>query len=153
MDLSVDDIHQVTSDIWTSIVGLNVEPTALGEPIEERTLTGLINITGSWEGTVTLQCPSPLAIAGAGAMFGMEPDELGREEIEDALGELTNMTGGGLKALLPPPCQLSLPTVVEGIAYSITIPGSHLLREAAFACDGHQLVVRVFASDASSGPA
>lgn len=150
MDLSIDDIHQVSSDIWTSIVGLDIEPGELGAPTtRETTLTGFINVTGSWEGTVTLECPSSLAVAGASAMFGMEPDELGSEEIEDALGELTNMTGGGLKALLPSPCQLSLPTVVEGMAYRVKLPGSHLLREVAFACEGEQLVVRVFASDAA----
>ena len=34
--------------------------------------------------------------------------------MRDAVGELANMVGGNIKALMPGSCQLSLPTVAEG---------------------------------------
>lgn len=146
MTVTDDDICSLTADVWSSILGLEVAPTG-APPAEtsERTLTGCVHITGGpWEGTVTLECPSDLANAAAAAMFGMEQDELGREELDDALGELANMTGGGVKALVPGPSTLSLPTVVEGLSYSVNVPGSDLVREVALVCDGSPFVVRVY---------
>ena len=35
-------------------------------------------------------------------------------DVADAWGELVNMIAGNLKALVPPPSQVSLPSVVEG---------------------------------------
>lgn len=150
MDLSGEDIHQLTGDTWSSMVGLAVEPTPSTAPFGAATLTGLINISGGWEGTVTLECTASLARTAAAAMFDMEPEELGTADVADALGELTNITGGGVKALLPGPCQLSLPSVVDGCNYSLSAPGAHLLSETAFTSDGQQLVVRVFTSDGMS---
>ena len=103
-----------------------------------------MHITGGpWEGTVSVECPAPLAAAAAAAMFGVAADDLGPEEIDDALGELANMTGGGLKALVPGSSTLSLPTVVEGVSYTVSVPGSSLVREVPLACDGMPFVVRV----------
>jgi chemotaxis protein CheX len=152
MDLSGDDIHQLTGDTWSSMVGLAVEPTPAAAPFSAETLTGLISINGGWEGTVTLECTASLARTAAAAMFDMEPEELGTADVADALGELTNITGGGVKALLPGPCQLSLPSVVAGRNYNLSAPGARLLSETAFTSDGQQLVVRVFTSDGTSDP-
>ena len=43
-------------------------------------------------------------------MFGEGPEATSADMVEDALGELTNMTSGGFKSLLPEPCYLSLPS-------------------------------------------
>jgi chemotaxis protein CheX len=146
VNVSEDDLCTLSADVWSSILGLEAVPAGTAPSTdEERTLTGCVHITGGpWEGTVSLECPTALASAAAAAMFGMEPDELSREEIDDALGELANMTGGGVKALVPGPSTLSLPTVVEGLSYTVTVPGSDLVREVALACEGAHFVVRVY---------
>jgi chemotaxis protein CheX len=146
VNVSEDDICSLSADVWSSILGLEAVPAGTApSAVEERTLTGCVHISGGpWEGTVSLECPTALATAAAAAMFGMEPEELSREEIDDALGELANMTGGGVKALVPGPSALSLPTVVEGLSYSVTVPGSDLIREVVLGCEGSQFVVRVY---------
>lgn len=146
MNVSEDDLCTLSADVWASILGLEAVPTGTAPTeTEERTLTGCVHITGGpWEGTVSLECPTALASAAAAAMFGMEPEELSREEIDDALGELANMTGGGVKALVPGPSTLSLPTVVEGLSYTVTVPGSDLVREVVLACQDAQFIVRVY---------
>jgi len=77
----------------------------------ESILAGCVHISGEWEGAVTLDCPSELAKKVASIMFSLTEDELSSDLIQDALGELTNMTRGNLKSLLPEPCYLSLPAV------------------------------------------
>ena len=44
--------------------------------------------------------------------LAMEPDEVSTEDLSDVLGELANIVGGNLKAMLPPGATLSLPQVV-----------------------------------------
>ena len=69
-------------------------------------------------------------------MFHLEEQSAGPEDLQDALGELTNMTGGNIKSLLPEPCRLSLPTVAV-TNQSFRIPGSDLVTQVAFKCNGH----------------
>jgi hypothetical protein len=69
-----------------------------------------------WNGSVFLSCHlegrSPLR---AEAMFAADPGSLVADEVSGRLGELTNMVGGKVKGLLPPPSRLSVPTVAVGV--------------------------------------
>jgi CheY-specific phosphatase CheX len=144
MEMNDDDVHQLVTEIWGAVLGLDVAPSTEGPTAAgNRTLTGFVHIGGDWQGTVTLECPAGLATTAAATMFGMEEDELGKEEVDDALGELTNMTGGGIKSLLPGSCTLSLPTVVEGVDYSVKVPGTEQVRSLTYSCDGHPVVIRL----------
>ena len=73
----------------------------------------------------------------------MAEAELTTADLHDALGELTNMTGGNLKALLPEPCTLGLPVVVEGVDYRFRLPGSAPVRRSAFRVGDEPIVVTV----------
>jgi len=143
MKIADKDITTVTESIWRSVLGLEVEPAgeATGRDEGKRFLTGCVQITGSWEGAVTLDCSASLARRVAGIMFGVSPDKAESDEIQDALGEMTNMTGGNIKNLLPAPSLLSLPSVTEGIDYTVSVPGGRLLTQVAFECQGEPLRV------------
>jgi chemotaxis protein CheX len=75
-------------------------------------------------------------------MLGREPQ--GEAELVDAIGEIANMTGGNVKALLPGPSVLSLPEVAAGTAAAV--PGRPVSR-LAFAVDSSPLVVAVVEGD------
>lgn len=144
MDISDQDVHSLTSDIFTSMVNLEIETAAAVPTIEGRVYTGCVHIQGPWQGSVTLECPVELAAAAAGVMFDVDVSALAPDEIEDAIGELTNMTGGGVKALMPGPASLSLPTVIDGREYTVKIPGSGIVIATPFTCGPWPLVVRVY---------
>jgi chemotaxis protein CheX len=74
-------------------------------------------------------------------MFDLEPEAVTLDETRDALGELTNMMGGNLKALLPGPSRLSLPTVVEESGPGVDPLGNLPINQIAFECDGELLRV------------
>jgi CheY-specific phosphatase CheX len=76
-------------------------------------------------------------------MFGTSPDTLRNGDVEDALGELTNMVAGNLKIVLPRPCQLSLPAVVEGIDYRVIVPGTKIAGQVLFESNSQPLLVTV----------
>lgn len=138
------EICEYTESIWKSILDLDVKKTPeeycpLGG---ENVLAGCVHISGEWEGAVTLDCPLELAQKISAIMFKMPEDEVPPDLIHDALGELTNMTGGNIKSLLPEPCFLSLPAV-SMTQHGLRIPGSKLVTAVTFQCWGYKFKVSI----------
>ena len=66
------------------------------------------------------------------SLIGAEPAELSHDDVRDAAGELANMTAGGIMELLPQPCQMSLPTVVMGTDFEVSVPQGVVLYSSVF---------------------
>lgn len=139
------DVAVLVDEIWLTTLGLathRLDPkTTL--PLEAATLDGIINITGGWQATVALQVPKALAARIASVMFRLDGEKPTTEDMQDAIGELTNMLGGNIKALLAGDCHLSLPAVVEGKGYTVRVPTSHVVERFAFECEGMPAVVNL----------
>ena len=149
MKFEENHICQVTENIWKASLRMDVQRSAR-EPAPNggtQTLAACVHITGGWVGAVYLHCSLTLARQAAAVMFGVSSSEITLDQTEDALGELVNMTGGNIKALLPPPCSVSLPTVADGTDYRMKIPGSRLVCQVPFECRGEMLVVRILEQD------
>ena len=113
----------------------------------QRYITASVQISGEWDGVVSLNTPGELARKFAGIMFEIEPDEATDEDIEDAMGELANMTGGSYKSLLEGTCELGLPVVTDGIDYIVRFPGSRVDSEVGFDSEGVPFHVTVLVRD------
>ena len=100
---------------------------------------------------MALQVPKVLAARVAAVMFRLDGEKPTTEDMQDAIGELTNMLGGNIKALLAGDCHLSLPAVVEGRGYTVRVPTSHRVDRFAFECEGMPAVVNLM-SVASGRP-
>ncbi len=148
-------VVNITQNIWESILGLDLrrarDTAQLTESTRERSLTGCVQLAGAWEGSVFLYCPATLAGEVAATMFGTSPESLPSGDVEDALGELTNMVAGNLKIVLPRPCQLSLPAVVEGIDYRVIVPGTKIAAQVLFESNSKPLLVTIL-EGGTAGP-
>ena len=86
--------------------------------IEGDSLLGSITFTGNLEGCMAIYCGTECAKTIATNMLGMEPDEqVSDEDVCDAIGEVTNMVMGSLKARIQDDIgniEVSIPTVVCG---------------------------------------
>jgi len=142
MQFLEDEIRQVACLVWESVLGLTLEPGAPAATPQAE-VSGCVQFTGAWEGAVTIECTADFARRAAATMFGVEPENATVADTQDAIGELTNMTGGNVKALLPEPCRLSLPSVVQGNDFSTRVPGGELVTQVHFECAGSPLVVRL----------
>jgi chemotaxis protein CheX len=136
------DIENIVATIWSTLIDTKLECGVGAAANDETTVTGIVNIEGAWHGAVLLRCPLALASLVTTTMFQGE-DEPTLDEVRDALGELTNMVAGNIKALLPEPSAISLPTVVFGSHYEIRVLGTHDLATVPFRTAGHSLVVSV----------
>lgn len=143
LDTAIDDI---VGTVWSSMLDIVITPDeslhALAhEPLGEHTYAGIVQIAGAWDGAVAVQCSDRMARHAAQHMFHLEHEDISLADLQDALGELTNMTGGNIKALLPEPCTLGLPVVVEGADYRLRLPGASVVRRATYRADGELVVV------------
>jgi chemotaxis protein CheX len=145
MSTTEENILQVTPNIFSTILDLEVQPNQEASAIEagRKYVTASVQISGTWNGIVTLSIPDSLARKTAALMFEVAPDEATDEDIEDAMGELANMTGGSFKSLLEGTCELGLPVVTIGADYQVRFPGSIIDCETGFLCEGEGFKVTV----------
>jgi chemotaxis protein CheX len=111
------------------------------------TTTGAVTVSGTWNGAILVELPEQMDVIISAAMFQLPIDEIGRSEIDDAVGELANMVGGSVKSLMPEPSRLSLPTVVTGQALRLTVPGAALAERVTRETPDGMVIVSVW-----SGP-
>ena len=108
------DIREVTQTVWHLVLNTSakyVDPRPLPQANDDL-VSGAVQVNGSWNGAITIFCSMNLARNAAAQMYNSTPEGVPDPDVYDAMGELANMIGGNVRALLPEPCQLSLPTVV-----------------------------------------
>ncbi len=137
------ELGGLTENIWSATCGLVLRraQSLRASRSRPRTVQGAVRLSGAWEGALVVHASAPLAAMAAGAMFGCEPEDAGTAERQDAVGEITSMTGGNLKALLPEPSTVSPPSVVEGPDFAVGVPGVRMLTQLWFECRGEDLQV------------
>ena len=149
MDMTELDFAEVVENVFTGMLGFELVRTH-SDTVPEQGVAryiGTVHIDGPWRGSVVVDCPEAFGRVVAAAMFGSEPADVVEEELVDVIGELANMTGGNVKALLEGDSTLSLPTVVRGSDFRVVVPGTHLARSLAYECEGHVFELRVLAKD------
>lgn len=90
-------------------------------PLELNGVSGGVSFTGKMTGILYLNMTENLAKVAANRILGDDP---GRplDEVNDVVGELTNMVTGNLKSKMADRgynCALSIPTVMRGLKVSV----------------------------------
>lgn len=138
------ELTEIASEVWSTFLGGTLGP-APGKPVVE--VTAFVQITGAYEGTITIACSDSVARHAAGAMFGLEAADVADSELADAMGELANVLGGRVKPLLDGSAKLSLPAVVRGHDFAVTVPGSTVVTEVSFGWDDESVRIEVLKRD------
>jgi chemotaxis protein CheX len=116
LPFSREDFCTIVCRLWETLLRMEVEPldARVMPPAGEPGLTGRVPLTGSWQREIVLECPLPLGDLAAGILFGTDGGPAPEDQIRDTVAELTNITAGNIKRLLPVPCDLGLPEVESG---------------------------------------
>ena len=137
-------LDEVIHTVWQTMLGQDINKAdleATGDADDPLGMMACIQITGGWDGAITIECTLKLARAIAEEMFGMDPGEAADDEIQDALGEMVNVVGGNVKALLDGGANLSLPSVTSGVSYRVVMPGSEQELALGFLYEGEPVRV------------
>ena len=144
-----NDLNTVTSEVWSSMANTSLELS--GQIVSPAELNGYVvssvQVAGAWEGTVRLDMNLEMARATTARLLGAEEGDVSPEDIQDAVGELANMLGGGVKELMPQPCKLSLPSVAIGDERKSVIGRGRITTECSFTADSGRLHVTVVEND------
>lgn len=82
-------------------------------------ISGVIGLASTHKGVLAIHLPHVVAMAITGSFLGMTVEEMS-SDVDDAVGELANMMGGNVKAILSEKgrdINLSLPTTISGKHY------------------------------------
>ena len=141
-------MHRHLVDVFETILSMKTAPRpGEGVPTFEERVTGCVAFAGDHiNGAVYLHLGTPFATRIAAAMLGLEPTDLGDAEVNDVVGEVTNMLTGGLKSWLcdsGAECAVSTPAIIRGSAFVIE-PVPDVAREwLVFECQQHRVVVEI----------
>jgi chemotaxis protein CheX len=147
MPLTHTDFEELVMSVWNVFDerGLRAADAAIEHSNADPTVSALVQLTGASHGVVRIDCHSRAAWDLAVSMFGTSADELGAEDVHDAVGEFVNILGGNIKGLFPPDSTLSLPVIVdspedefgmssEGLTHRLELwSGEHPVRFTFFA--------------------
>lgn len=104
-----------------------VEDYPLEKPVSHFlcSISGMVGLGGAFSGMVGLHLPEDFALEATASMLGMTSDEVDAEtDINDAVGEITNMLAGEVKMLFSDKnltlC-LSTPSIISGKDYTIEV--------------------------------
>lgn len=139
-----DEVQAIAQEVFAAMI--DGEPESLVPWPDAGTgsdaVVAWVDVHGPWLGRASLETSTPAAHELARALLSMEADEtVPREDVVDALGELANVVGGNVKALLPEHGTLGLPRVAD------RLPDGQLaaaVQRVPLAWRGHPFVVTVW---------
>jgi chemotaxis protein CheX len=112
-------------------------------------VVGTVGFIGDMNGLIYLYFPMPFAHLVSRHLLGMTEAELveaGDETVNDAVGELTNMSVGTFKNGLADAgyeCRLTIPSILRGSNFCIESINEARRYVYAFECDGHRVVTDI----------
>ncbi len=113
-------------------------------------LCATIGFAGDWNGFISLQCGEKLGYLIPSKMLFMDPKDLEKADVWDALGEVVNMVGGKFKAIFADEFKngveafkMSVPSVIMGKNYQLYVLGNDRITETVLSSEGEKFSVKL----------
>jgi chemotaxis protein CheX len=140
--ISREHLAELVDMTWSSLLGLAVIPE-LARARASADSIARVEISGAFNGGVLLLPTERFARLATAVMLGRPEVSLTPSDMHDALGELCNILGGGIKSLLPSPSSLSLPGIVPQTSEARELLALEPIAQYRFLCEGEPLEIRV----------
>ena len=146
--VTASDLTEMVDQVWMSYLDPEgIDPLVpTGDEKQPTEVHALVSITGSWHGHLVYASSTAAARKAAAAFLAMEVDEVAEEDVADVLGELANIVGGNVKAMLPNGCFLSLPTVIMASDTASHHPSAHRISGLYGQWDGEPISISIWQS-------
>jgi chemotaxis protein CheX len=141
-DKIIESAKEIFSTMVMMEVAVNGDNMTDSVPMVES-ISGVIGLAGTHKGVLAIHIPNKVAMAITSSFLGMDVDEM-NEDVADAVGELANMLGGNVKAILSEngrDIDLSLPSTINGKQYDFQ-PTNEVERVIIpFRCDAGEFAI------------
>ncbi len=144
LELSAHEMAQIVSSVYQTMLGIDSAVVDLPWFPNRERLTAAVQLSGDWNGAVTIECDPRQACLFAGRFVSMETPGAVDDIVRDVFGELANMIGGNLKSALSRGIHLSTPSVVDGGSYTMRFRAAKVRERIAFECVDGPFWVTVF---------
>jgi chemotaxis protein CheX len=148
VEVNENDLAEMVEQVWESYL----DPEGVSPLIptydenQPSEVHSSVSITGSWTGHVVYASSTQAARRAAAAFLAMEVDEVSQDDVSDVLGELANIVGGNVKAMLPPGALLSLPQVVLAPESTARFPNTERISGVYGIWDGEPVSISMWQS-------
>jgi hypothetical protein len=107
-----ETVQSIAQEAWSALVGDDEFLVPLPGGLPDDAVSSWVDVVGPWTGAVVITTARSTAEELSRCLLKEHaPPVLDTEDIEDGLGELANVVGGNVKAVLPGPSVLGLPEV------------------------------------------
>jgi len=107
-----ETVRSIAQETWSALIGEDEFLVPLPGGLPDDAVSAWVEVVGPWNGAVVLTCGRATAEELARCLLAEHaPPVLDAEDVEDGMGELANVVGGNVKAVLPGPSVLGLPEV------------------------------------------
>ncbi len=151
-------INRAVTDVFRTMLGRRAILCAPADPAARESLSfsapraqiaGTVGFVGELQGQVYLRFDLGFAQICVGHLLGLNQTELARagdEVVDDAIGELTNMTVGCFKTGLSDlgyPCMMTSPSILRGNHFSVAPVSSVVHHVIDFDCAEHRVAAEI----------
>ncbi|MBI1356335.1 MAG: hypothetical protein GC160_18495 [Acidobacteria bacterium] len=120
-------------DVFSTMLDTEAAPDpASADPARRYPVVGAIYFAGGFKGAVLIELEHSLAFEATARLMDVPRPSRVDADVRDAVGELANMIAGNLKAILPPETMISMPSVVEGSDFVVSVVGANSSSRMAF---------------------
>ena len=141
-------VSSVVTNTFETMLNMSIMPAEPDESLSWPRFLAQVGVAGeAVMGNICLNLDLEGARMIAAAMLGTEEDDLEMGEIEDVVGELSNIAGGSIKSRLCDEdliCRLSIPSVTYGSHFKFDTVGYERNERLWFKYEGLIFFVEVF---------
>lgn len=142
-------IKTAAEEVFDTMLSMSVKVENDSQRVDINGLryVGTVSVAGKIMGNLNFHVGQDFARLITAEMLGSEPEEVETDELEDVIGELSNMVGGNVKSRLCDEdfsCQLSIPSITSGSNFKVESVGwmRHELLGVSFAA--HKAYIEMF---------
>ena len=129
------------NDVFSTMLGSEAWPEQEPEEDVSYPVMGAVFFAGAWKGAVQLELESALAYRVTAHLMSAPVPERVDSDVCDAIGEVVNMIAGNLKSTLPGDAAMSMPVVVAGTDFDLSVIGANQSTKMAFSTPNGRLLV------------
>ncbi len=129
------------ADVFSTMLGSEAWPDEQTSETEPYPILGAVFFAGAWKGAVQIGFEPALAYHITAHLMSAPAPEQVDSDVVDAVGEVVNMIAGNLKSTLPGGAVMSMPAVLAGSDFSLTVVGANQESKMMFSTPNGRLSV------------